>query len=342
METFETIPDAVFSAAVDATRDHAVGGMTSPGPHDQTARLEGTVLLVGPGWLGKVAAAQLAARGAIVATLQRSVPVSTSPDVLALTGDIAAAACGPEQLAALQAIVRSAIPAHIDHLIVCVAPSRARGDDYTIYPQAAAGAAALARAMGIRSVLYVSSTGIYDRHDGSEVTEQTAIEPHEARVQALYDAEQRIATVAQAPDATVHIMRAAGLYGPQRDPAARLADPAFAAGDVWCNFSWRDDVISAITHLLQFDRAPGVRIFNCADGTPLRSSEIAATLTGRAVHAPDERAPLDRAAPVRSGRSNQRINIDALLATGWRPAAPTVYDGLRLLGHQVPLAVVAP
>jgi len=44
---------------------------------------------------------------------------------------------------------------------------------------------------------------------------------------------------------------------------------------------------------------------------------------------------------VRSGRSNQRVNIDALLATGWRPAAPTVYDGLRLLGHQVPHAVAA-
>jgi len=316
--------------------------MTSPVPHGAAARLEGTVLLVGPGWLGKVAAARLAARGAIVATLQRSVPVSTSPDVLALTGDIASAARGPEQLAALHAIVRSALPTTIDHLVVCVAPSRARGDDYGIYPQAAAGAAELARAMGIRSVLYVSSTGVYDRHDGSEVTEQTAIEPHEARVRALYDAEQHIATVAQAPDATVHIVRAAGLYGPQRDPAARLAAPAFATGDVWCNFSWRDDVISAIAHLLQYDRAPGVRIFNCADGTPLRSSEIAATLTGRAVHTPEERAPVDPSAPVRSGRSNQRINIDALRATGWRPAAPTVYDGLRLLGHQVPLAVVAP
>ena len=92
-------------------------------------------------------------------------------------------------------------------------------------------------------------------------------------------------------------------------------------------------------HLLQHDRAPGVRIFNCADGTPLRSSAIAATLSGRASHTTEQRAPVDPGAPVRSGRSNQRINIDALLATGWRPAAPTVYDGLRLLGHQVPLAV---
>ena len=318
--------------------------MTSPGAHGAAARLEGTVLLVGPGWLGGVAAARLAALGATVATLQRSAPVSTSADIVALTGDIASVVRGPAPLAALRDTVRSALPAPIDHLVVCVAPSRARGDDYGIYPQAAAGAAELAHALHIRSVLYVSSTGVYDRHDGSEVTEQSAIEPHDGRVQALYDAEQRIAAIARAPDATVHIVRAAGLYGPERDPAARLADPAFAAGDVWCNFSWRDDVISAMAHLLQYDRAPGVRIFNCADGTPLRSSEIAATLTGRAVHTPDTpdaRAPLDRAAPVRSGRSNQRVNVDALLATGWRPAAPTVYDGLRLLGHRVPLAAAA-
>ena len=32
--------------------------MTLPGQHDAAARLQGTVLLVGPGWLGKVAAAQ--------------------------------------------------------------------------------------------------------------------------------------------------------------------------------------------------------------------------------------------------------------------------------------------
>lgn len=301
-------------------------------------RLEGTVLLVGPGWLGQATAMRLAAQGASVATLQRSARISGSPEVVAIRGDIADAARGSEPLAALQDTIQSALPAPIDHLVICVAPSRVRGDDYSLYPEAAAGAAALAQARRIKSVLYVSSTGVYDRQDGSEVTEQSAIEPRDARVQALYDAEQRVATVARDPQATVHIVRAAGLYGPQRDPAARLATDAFAASDVWCNFSWRDDVVSAIAHLLAHDRKSGVRVFNCADGTPLRSSAIAATLTGRPVHGPAEPVPVESTALVRSGRSNQRINVDALLATGWRPAAPTVYDGLRLLGHQVPFA----
>ena len=317
--------------------------MTSTEPQRPAVRLDGTVLLVGPGWLGAMVASQLSTMGATVAVLQRTARTS-SGDIVTLTGDLASAALGPRPLAALRSVVRSALAGPIDHLVVCVAPSRARGDDYGIYPQAAAGAAALAKALGIRSALYVSSTGVYDRHDGSEVTEQSPIVPRDARVEALYDAEQRIATIADDGEATVHIVRAAGLYGPQRDPAARLADPAFAASDVWCNFSWRDDVVSAITHLLTHDRAAGVRIFNCADGTPLRSSAIAFALTGRARDASTDGSPeaLDRAAPVRSGRSNQRINVDALLATGWRPTAPTVYDGLRLLGHQVPFAPAAP
>ena len=302
----------------------------------------GAVLLVGPGWLGQVVATRLAALGASVATLQRSAPLGLSPGVVALTGDIASASSGPEPLTALQRVVHAALPAPIDHMVVCIAPSRARGDDYGIYPRAAAGAAVLARALQIRSVLYVSSTGVYDRHDGSEVTENSVIEPHDARVQALYDAEQRIATVADDPRTTVHILRAAGLYGPQRDPAARLIDPAFASGDVWCNFAWRDDVATAITHLLLHDRAPGVRVFNCADGTPLRSSVISRALTHRALNESPAAAAAYPSAPVRAGRSNQRINVDALLATGWRPIAPTVYDGLRLLGHQVPLVPMAP
>jgi nucleoside-diphosphate-sugar epimerase len=326
----------VLEAKGGATHDREVYGMTLAEQTEAGATWRGTVLVVGPGWLGHAVAARLAALGSTVATLQRSARPSSNPDVVALTGDIADAALGPAPSAALQAIVRSAFTGPIDHLIVCIAPSRARGDDYGLYPRAAAGAVALAQALHIRSILYVSSTGVYDRQDGSEVTEQSAITAHDARVQALYDAEQHIATMARDPHATAHIVRAAGLYGPQRDPAARLADPTFAAGDVWCNFSWRDDVVSAIVHLLQYDQAPGARVFNCADGTPLRSSAIAAALTGRATAAPVARASIDRDAPVRSGRSNQRINVDALLATGWRPVAPTVYDGLRLLGHAVP------
>jgi len=90
------------------------------------------------------------------------------------------------------ALLRSALPPTIHHMVVCIAPSFARGDNYELYPKAAAGVCALAASMDIRSVLYVSRTGVYDRKDGSEVSEQSVIEPKDARVQALHDAEQRM------------------------------------------------------------------------------------------------------------------------------------------------------
>ena len=318
--------------------------MTAHAP--QATSLRGhRVLLVGPGWLGQAVANHWASLGSTVGVLQRSARVSDAR-VAAIAGDITHAAAEPSSRDALCAAVARALPSPIDHLVVCIAPSRARGDDYSLYPRAAAGVAALARTLRIGSVMYVSSTGVYDRQDGSEVTEQSPITPHDARVQALHDAEQQLLQLADDHRTTVHIVRAAGLYGPQRDPIARFTDPAFTAGDVWCNFSWRDDVVSAMTHLLTHDRAPGARLFNCADGTPLRASTIAATLTGHPVASITAGTPAPRvanaAAPVRSGRSNQRVNVDALRATGWRPLAPTVFDGLRLLGHAVPGTTVAP
>jgi nucleoside-diphosphate-sugar epimerase len=129
----------------------------------------------------------------------------------------------------------------------------------------------------------------------------------------------------------VRIVRAAGLYGPGRDPAARFAAGATAA-DIWCNFSWRDDVRDAIAHLLDTPPAQTVERFNCADGTPVLAGDITMALTGRAP-APVDASPLD--GKVRAGRSSQRVQVDALRATGWTPSMPTVFDGLRALGHAI-------
>jgi nucleoside-diphosphate-sugar epimerase len=129
----------------------------------------------------------------------------------------------------------------------------------------------------------------------------------------------------------VRILRAAGLYGPGRDPAPRFAAGATPA-DIWCNFSWRDDVRDAIAHLLDIPPAAPVETFNCADGHPVQAGEITMALTGRA---PVAEATVALDGTVRAGRSNQRIRVDALRATGWSPAMPTIFDGLRALGHAI-------
>jgi nucleoside-diphosphate-sugar epimerase len=293
--------------------------MTNFGSGQRFGTADG-VVLVGPGWLGAPLAESLAGAGARVVTVQRSAPSATRPapaGCTAIPGDLTR----PESI---ETIASATGPA-IAHLVVCIAPSRTRGDGYAIYPAAASGAVALARALGVRSVLYVSSTGVYDRHDGSEVTEQSPITPTDARVQALHDAEQTVARAASA-DCVVRIVRPAGLYGPQRDPAARFMSGMVAA-DTWCNFSWRDDVIGA-AHFLLSRPGAGVEWYNCTDGLPVRAGDITRALTG---HAPAADAP-----GVTTTRSHQRVRIDALRAAGWSPTVPSIYEGLRRLGHALP------
>ena len=277
-----------------------------------------TILLVGPGWLGAAAVRHLRAEGAVVFTMSRSAPGPTSDttdQAFHIRGDIATAATDPT--------VRAVLPPTIDHMVICVAPSRPAGDSYAMYPHAAAGAAALAQAVGIQSVLYTSSTGVYAVDDGREVTEATPIVPTTARVAALAEAEQQLLAL---NGRAVQILRVAGLYGPDRDPAARFAvtDPR---ADHWCNMAWRDDVVRAVAHLLGRASAGDHHVFNCADGVPLLASTITHALGGL-VH---ETGP----APAVTGRSNQRVSVAALRATGWAPQIPTVVAGLRRLGHLV-------
>lgn len=284
----------------------------------------GDVLLVGPGWLGAPAVEALAASGRYrrVWSVSRSArPAPAGGE--ALTGDITHGPNDPDLTARLTHPVAA--------IVVCVAPSGSRGDGYALYPAAARGVAALATALDVPRVVYISSTGVYDRQDGSAVDERTLIAPANDRVHALFDAELTVLATATSTRSAV-VLRAAGLYGPGRDPAARFAAGA-TAPDIWCNFSWRDDVIGAIGHVLALPPTGHGTIYNCTDNHPVQAGDITEALTG--VRQPTS-PPAAAGGAVRAGRSNQRISSAALIASGWTPSVPTVFDGLRRLGHPLP------
>ena len=68
-------------------------------------------------------------------------------------------------------------------------PQSRLSEDHSVYPRAAAGVAALARALSVRSVLYVSSSGVYGAVDGSEVTEDSpASASPRSKVRDTFDA----------------------------------------------------------------------------------------------------------------------------------------------------------
>ncbi len=320
----------------------SVGVSTGPpGP----APLAGSrVLLVGPGWLGGHIVHRLRALGADVWTLRRTAapPAGSTayeeadgggrptPDPQRLTGDIALASQNDALIACL--------PAPLTHVVLCIAPSRSRGDTHaSSYPPAARGAVALAARLGARSVLYTSSTGVYGRTDGALVDEDTPLARNDERQRALVDAEEIVLTDAVTAGMGAVVLRVAGLYGPGRDPAGRLMEAAAqgALSDSWGNYAFRDDVASAATHLLadlRFQR--GGHVFNCADGHPMRADAVVQGL-GVDPTRLSEVSSTTIATRREVARSNQRVVVDRLLATGWTPSMPTVLHGLAQLGHAV-------
>jgi len=298
------------------------------------ASVPSRVLVLGAGWLGAPLADAYAAEGAQVTTVRRS------PHAPPAGGRAV-----PFDLHTLGAPHAPPIPDALrDHAVVLamVAPDRARGDDHgSTYPSAAAAAVRIALETGARALCWVSSTGVYGYDDGREVTEDTPRSAESPSQRALCDAEDLILAAAGAT-LRVGVLRASGLYGPGRDPAARYRDTAALAPRAahWVNLAWRDDVIAAIrcwtSHALSEVAPP--RILNVSDSTPLTVAECA-----RLVARADGRAfVMPVAVPVTSAtggvaaapmRSNQRIRVDALRALGWTPSVPSLHEGLLRLGY---------
>lgn len=296
------------------------------------------MLVVGAGWLGSALRDVVRAAGYDAWGMRRSAPVGGDPASGDLCADVTAWS-GDADSAAHPALPHGC-PSSVDVVVLCVSPSRSRGDTHeSTYPAAARGAVRLAALLGARTLLHVSSSGVYAREDGAIVSESTPVARTDHRLRALADAEDTIWHAAAPHSFGRIVLRVAGLYGPARDPAGRFSDASGIAdgNDYWTNFAWRDDVISAIRHLASLPtHHGGVHCYNCADGSPVLASDIVRSLASGA--GADTRAHLATAASLPGTprmRSNQRVSVDRLLATGWTPSVPDVFRGLELLGRPV-------
>ncbi|MEO7521623.1 MAG: NAD-dependent epimerase/dehydratase family protein, partial [Gemmatimonas sp.] len=217
-------------------------------------------------------------------------------------------------------------PPSVDHVVLCVAPARSRGDSHaSTYPAAARGEVRLAHLLSARTITYTSSTGVYGVTDGSLVTEDSEIACSDDRCRALLEAEEAVLHQSAEHEMRRIVLRVAGLYGPGRDPAARLRQTPLREDEDgrWRNFAWRDDVTAAVLHL-QDTRSEGVHpeAFNCADGMPVLARDIR-----RWLHDDGSGATSNN---IESG---QRVSVDKLRETGWSPLVTDVFQGLSMLGH---------
>lgn len=218
------------------------------------------VAIVGLGWLGMPLALSLTARGWQVVgskTTQDGVEAARMSGIesyaLNLEPELA---CDADDLDALM---------QADALVITL-PARRSGPGETFYRQAIQEIVDSALAYRIPRIIFTSSTSVYGDANGT-VRETSARSPVTASGRVLKELEDWLHNL---PGTSVDILRLAGLVGPGRHPGRFFAGKTAPDGQHGVNLVHLDDVISAITLLLQSPK--GGHIYNlCAPQHPARS-----------------------------------------------------------------------
>jgi nucleoside-diphosphate-sugar epimerase len=227
--------------------------------------------------------------------------------------------------------VKTAI-AKADAALVSI-PQTQRGD-----PVLGAFGDALSNAERLRSVVYLSTVGVYGDHAGAWVDEQTPPRPGMARSRERLAAEEAWQDFGARSGVPVAILRLAGIYGPGRNALVQVA-----RGDARCivkpgqvfNRIHVDDIAQAIDAALT-QKASGV--FNVCDDEPCPPSDplvFAAQLLGRS---PPPEISFAEAAPTMSPlalsfwQDCRRVRNDKLKRElGVSLRYPNYREGLRAL-----------
>ena len=227
--------------------------------------------------------------------------------------------------------VASAI-GHADCALVSVPPNE-NGD-----PVLATFGDALAHARHLRTIVYLSTVGVYGDHGGEWVDETTPPRPGSARGRARLDAERAWQRLGARCGAAVATLRLAGIYGPGQNALVQIkqgnARRVVKPGQVF-NRIHVADIAQAID--AAFARKVG-GIFNVADDEPSAPSDplaFAAQLLGRD---PPPEVPFEEAAPLLSPmalsfwQECRRVRNDRLKRElGVSLLYPTYREGLRAL-----------
>jgi nucleoside-diphosphate-sugar epimerase len=214
-------------------------------------------------------------------------------------------------------------------------PQTEQGD-----PVLAAFGEALARTTRLRSIVYLSTVGVYGDHDGAWVDEETPPRPDTARSRERLRAEQAWQQFGAHRGVAVAILRLAGIYGPGRNALVQIARGEarriVKPGQVF-NRIHVDDIAQAIDAAFT-QRVSG--IVNVADDEPTPPGEplaFGAQLLGRE---PPPEVSFEAAAPslsplalsfwqecrrVKNDKLKRRLGVNLLY--------PTYREGLRAL-HQ--------
>lgn len=168
----------------------------------------------------------------------------------------------------------------------------------------------------------VSSTSVYGQTQGEIVTENSPAEPAVETGKVLREAEE----LARA--AGIIVVRSAGIYGPGRGVLLEKLrkGEAVIEGDGlrWINQIHRDDLVSAVAHLLKLGETGA--IYNASDDEPVTQLDYYRWCSGFLG------VPMPPFGPVNTqrkrGLTNKRVSNAKLQGTGWAPRFPSFREGI--------------
>ncbi len=176
--------------------------------------------------------------------------------------------------------------ARADRVLVSIPPGAA-GD-----PAVERFTAALDAAPALRSIVYLSTIGVYGDHEGAWIDETTPPVPSNDRSVWRLSAENAWRALARRKGASVHVLRLAGIYGPGQNALVNLragtARRIVKKGQVF-NRIHVEDIARAIDSAFAFPQAGADRVWNVCDDEPAPPQDVvayAAKLMG--VEAPPE------------------------------------------------------
>ncbi|SHI83860.1 Nucleoside-diphosphate-sugar epimerase [Rubritalea squalenifaciens DSM 18772] len=275
------------------------------------------LLLVGNGFVGKVAADLFRDYGWKVTTVSRSGNADEVADV-----------SNPESLRALKE--RIEIPTHLLH---CASAGGGGVDSYRfVYLN---GCKNLVEIFSGLPLLFTSSTSVYGQTDGSVVTEESPAEPGRETGDLLREAEQVVL------DAGGIVVRLAGVYGNGRSYLLKrfLTGEAVMEedGNRWMNHTHHQDAASGCYHLLAAGTEVYGKIFNLCDSRPMRQRQVYSYLADHFDRPMPPSGP--RNTNLKRGWSDKAVCNGRMLKLGWKPKYPCFLDAVDEVAKSLGVSV---
>jgi nucleoside-diphosphate-sugar epimerase len=176
------------------------------------------------------------------------------------------------------------LPQNFDWVVNCVAAGGGAENYRAVYLQGTRNLIEWLASNPPKKFIYTSSTSVYAQNDGSQIKESSPTEPISETSKILVETEKVLLGAFAEKKFPAVILRAAGIYGPDRGHLFKqfLKNEARMEGDGsrFLNMIHRDDLIGCIIAALKSGR--GGEIYNVVDDEPVSQKNffewLAATL----------------------------------------------------------------